>query len=78
MKTLKSSVVILALMAGMGLSSVRADQPHMHAALDHLRAARAELNSAEQDKGGWRARAIENVNRAIAETERGIEFARHH
>jgi hypothetical protein len=78
MKALKSSVVILAVMAGMGLSSVRADQPHMHAALDHLRAARAELNSAEQDKGGWRVRAIEHVNRAIAETERGIEFARHH
>jgi hypothetical protein len=78
MKALKSSVVILTVMAGMGFSSVRADQPHMHAALEHLRAARAELRMAEHDKGGWRTRAAEHVERAIADTERGMEFERHH
>lgn len=78
MKALKTSIVILAVMAGMGFSSVRADQPHMHAALEHLRAARAELRMAEHDKGGWRVRAVENVDRAIAETERGMEFDRRH
>ena len=50
----------------------------MHRALDHLRAARAELAVAELDKGGWRVRALANVDRAIADTERGIGFARGH
>jgi hypothetical protein len=45
-------------------------------ALENLRAARAELEVAEHNKGGWRIRAIENANRAIAETERGMSFAR--
>ena len=56
--------------------TARADQPHMRRALEHLRAARAELQSAEHNKGGWRIRAIENTNRAIAETERGMAVAR--
>ena len=50
----------------------------MRRALEHLRAARAELQSAEHDKGGWRRRAVENTERAIAETERGMEFDRRH
>ncbi|MEP7014470.1 MAG: hypothetical protein ABI925_03435 [Verrucomicrobiota bacterium] len=50
----------------------------MKAALDHLRAAKAELQSAEHDKGGWRVRAIRNVNQAIADTEKGMSFDRHH
>jgi hypothetical protein len=62
----------------MSLSSARADQPHMKRALDLLRDARNELQSAEPDKGGWRVRAIRNVNQAIADTERGMDFARHH
>ena len=48
----------------------------MRSALEHLRAARNELASAELNKGGWRARALANTERAIAETERGIAFAR--
>jgi hypothetical protein len=48
----------------------------MRRALEHLRAARAELQAAEHNKGGWRLRAIENTDRAIVETERGIGFAR--
>ena len=60
----------------MGLNSARADQPHMKAALEHLRAARAELQMAEHDKGGWRVRAVRNVNQAIADTEKGMAFAR--
>ncbi len=62
----------------MTLSSARADQPHMRRALDHLREAKAELQMAEHDKGGWRVRAIRNVNQAIADTERGMSFDRHH
>ena len=76
MKILKISFAILAIIAATGLNSVRADQPHMRAALGHLRAAQAELQRAEHNKGGWRVRALDHVNRAIADTERGIAFAR--
>jgi hypothetical protein len=78
MKMLNLAIVVITGVSAMSLSSMRADQPHMQRALEHLRAARAELGSAEHDKGGWRARAIKNVNQAIAETERGMAFDRHH
>jgi hypothetical protein len=45
-------------------------------ALHHLREARAHLERAEHNKGGWRIRAIENVDRAIRETENGMAVAR--
>ena len=76
MKTLKTTVVILLSISVFGLSSSFATQPHMDRALENLRAARAELQAAEHNKGGWRVRALENVERAIRETERGIAFAR--
>jgi hypothetical protein len=76
MKTLRASLVIVVAVVAMGLNSVRADQPHMMAALEHLRAARAELRMAEHNKGGWRVRAIEHVDRAIGDTEAGMRFAR--
>jgi hypothetical protein len=78
MKTLRIGLVLITAIAAMGLASARADQPHMQAALGHLRAARAELRVAEHDKGGWRARAVHNVDLAIADTEKGISFDRHH
>jgi hypothetical protein len=59
-----------------GLDSARADQPHMRRAPEHLRAARAELQSAEHNKGGWRARPLSNVDKAIADTEKGMAVAR--
>ena len=65
------------LFGGFWASRVRADQPHMEAALDHLRAARQELEVAAADKGGHRANAILLVNDAIDQVERGIEYARH-
>jgi hypothetical protein len=55
-----------------------ADQPHMQAALDALRVAKRELEAADTDKGGHRARAIGLVNQAISQVERGIEFDRKH
>jgi len=76
MKIWKISFAILAIIAATGLNSVWADQPHMRAALGHLGAAQAELQSAEHNKGGWRVRALDHVNRAIADTERGIASAR--
>ncbi len=53
-------------------------QPHMQAALDQLRAARSELETASSDKGGHRARAIEIVDQALGEVQAGIEFAASH
>jgi hypothetical protein len=50
-------------------------QPHMVAALDELRSARAELQTAEADKGGHRVRAIELVDDAIGQVRRGIDYA---
>jgi hypothetical protein len=44
----------------------------MREALEHLRAARAQLQVAAHDKGGWRLRAIQHIDRAIAETENGM------
>jgi hypothetical protein len=49
-------------------------QPHMAAALAALRVARAELDKAEHDKGGWRVAAIRETTSAIGETERGVQF----
>ena len=49
------------------------DQPHMQAALDLLRQARTDLERATSDKGGYRKRAIDEVNKAIDETKKGID-----
>ena len=76
MKKFNTVIVILLSMSALGMSSAFARQPHMERALENLRAARAELQIAEHDKGGWRVRALENVNRAIADTERGMAFGR--
>jgi hypothetical protein len=66
------------LLAGFVAGQANADQPHMVAARDHLRAARAELQAADADKGGHRVKAIERVNEAIVEVDRGIEYDRTH
>ena len=52
------------------------DQPHMQAALDSLQNARNNLDKAEADKGGHRAKAIDLVKSAIDEVKAGIEAAR--
>jgi hypothetical protein len=75
MKTFKTTVIALVAVSAFSMTG-RADQPNMRRALEHLRAARGELEIAEHDKGGWRIRAIENTNRAIAETERGVAVGR--
>jgi hypothetical protein len=49
-----------------------ADQPHMQKALDHLRNARENLQKATPDKGGHRQNALDLVNQAIDEVEKGI------
>jgi hypothetical protein len=75
MKTLQTGLVIVAVIATMNVGVARAGQPHMQLALEHLRAAQAELRMAH-NKAGWRLRALANVNRAIADTETGIAASR--
>ena len=74
--TVLALLVVLATAFVAGRAS--ADQPHMQAALEHLRAAKVELEAATADKGGHRAKAIALTNDAIAETERGIAYDRRH
>ena len=49
------------------------DQPNMQAALEHLRQAKANLERATSDKGGFRVKAIDEVNKAIDQTKKGID-----
>ena len=49
-------------------------QPHMVAALDHLKLARADLNKAFPDKGGHRVKAIDLTKKAIEEVGAGIAY----
>lgn len=55
-----------------------AEQPHMHEALRALMAARHQLEMAAPNKGGHRARAIEQIDASIASVRAGIRFADHH
>ena len=71
-------LLTLVIATGFVAGRATADQPRMHTALEHLRAAKADLEAATADKGGHRERALRLVNDAIAETEKGISFDRHH
>ncbi len=70
-------LVVVLILGGViaGWAAIR--QPHMIAALDHLKAARIELEKAEHDKGGHRVKALEFVDRAIEQTKKGIEAGEH-
>ena len=70
-------VLVVVLTGGFVAGKASAAQPHMQAALDHLRQAKHELEIATPDKGGHREAAIKIVNSAITEVEAGIEVGRH-
>ena len=55
------------------LSLTTSDQPHMQAALGLLNQAKSNLQQATADKGGYRVKAIDEVNLAIDETKKGID-----
>ena len=74
--TVLALVVVLATAFVAGRAS--AHQPHMQAALEHLRAAKVALEAATPDKGGHRTKAIALTNDAIAQVERGIAYDRRH
>lgn len=67
-----SALLVVGFFAGRAM----ADQPHMVAALDHLRVARVELERADSDKGGHRVRALKRIAEAIGEVEAGITYGR--
>ena len=74
---------IAGLVASVGVRTASAEgachnQPNMQAALEHLRGARASLDRAEHNKGGWRDRAIAATDNAIKEAVKGCEFADTH
>jgi hypothetical protein len=71
-------LVIITLTGGYLVGCATGGQPHMNIALDELRGARSELESAVSDKGGHRTKAIGLVDEAIAEVQAGIDFARAH
>ena len=69
---------VLTLITGIVAGQALADQPRMMQALDALRVARTNLQEASTDKGGHRERALELVNRAISEVEKGVQYDRRH
>lgn len=52
------------------------DQPNMVKAREYLQAALANLRKASADKGGYRNQAMNLINDAIVEVNRGIEYDR--
>ena len=60
------------------VSAVAQDQPNMVGARADLNIAKRELMVAEHNKGGHRAKAIELINSAIVEINKGITYARKH
>jgi hypothetical protein len=73
-------LVVLAVLGGSAIAdrAKRQPQPHMQVALASLREARDQLNSATHDKGGHRVKAIEHVNAAIDEVQKGIDYDNTH
>jgi len=66
--------LVIGLLVGSAIGSwAGIHQPHMIAALEGLKKARMELDVAEHNKGGHRVKALEFVDRAIKQTEMGIE-----
>ena len=53
-------------------------QPEMTAALNHLREAQKDLETASHDKGGHRSKALEHVKQAISEVQQGIQYDNTH
>lgn len=72
------AVVSLCLILGFAAGVWAEKQPHMTAALEHLRAAKEELNKASEDKGGHRVAAIKAIEEAIQQVKEGIRYADRH
>jgi len=75
--TRKILAVVFAAMLIIGSTAgiCAAEEPHMRAALEHLREAKEHLEKAAPNKGGHREKAIELINHAIEQVEKGIRFS---
>ena len=71
MTRLAMTIVAVGLLVG----TAGAAQENMLDALESLRRARQELQSASENKEGHRARAIDYVDKAIAEVQQGMAAA---
>lgn len=69
-------LLVFTLVTGFVAGHLSAAQPMMQSALRHLKSARADLNKATADKGGHRAKALDAVNEAIDQVEKGIAYDR--
>ncbi len=73
---------VLAVALGWGQLVHRAEggekQPHMRSAMVNLRSAKAQLEKADDDKGGHRVKAIDLTQQAIDEVQKGIDFDNAH
>ena len=78
MKTLKTALTLVTVFAAMIGTSMKAEQPRMQRALELLRQARTEIQAATPTKGGHRTTAVEHINRAIEEVEKGMAYDRNH
>jgi len=77
MKNTKLSLIAFATLAAFAVGHVAGadgDQPKMQAALNQLKISRDLLKAAPADKGGHRHKAMELVDAAIAEVEKGMDF----
>jgi hypothetical protein len=75
--TALSGVAAIGLL-GASTQSAKAFQGNMERALASLHEALESLRESTANKGGHRARAMELVRQAIAETQAGVEFADEH
>ncbi|HZR63690.1 MAG TPA: hypothetical protein VFA85_01005 [Terriglobales bacterium] len=77
---------VLVLLMGLGwYSSVHAQtremarhEPHMSAAIGHLEQAKAELEKATANKGGYREKAMQLVDEALQQTQEGERYYEQH
>ena len=76
MKTITRSLALLLCLAAP--AAFAEPQPKMREALELLRQAKAALQAAAHDKGGHRVKALEKVDEAIAQVEKGIAFDNKH
>jgi hypothetical protein len=80
----KVSTFVLSGCLGLGVlyettKTAQADaQPHMVSALASLQVTKTSLQNATADKGGYRVKAIQNVNDAIDNVKKGIEYDNTH
>jgi hypothetical protein len=75
MKGLTAGIVALVLSTGLAAGVAWGEQKHMQNALDHLQKAKEQLTQAKGDKGGHRANAMELIDKAINQVQKGMEYA---